>query len=102
MHNRAMIRATFWPVLLLLLTVNGLLVRADGSPLRRAVPPSRAASRAYRVAPAFVRNIGQTSPTAEFFGIGAHPVFFTRSDVRFVDPAARSSLWLTFIGGAAA
>jgi photosystem II stability/assembly factor-like uncharacterized protein len=55
------------------------------------------------LAPAFIRNSGQTDASARFFAVGGgRPIFFTPGDVRIVDPARQSSLWLTFVGGRAA
>jgi len=65
-----------------------------------APPPARAAFGA--LAPAFVENAGEAA-AARFVSVGGgHPIFLTDRDVRLVDPGRRRSLWLSFVGGAAA
>src|SRR5829696_7616570 len=54
------------------------------------------------LAPTFVRNIGEADPAARFYAVGGgRPIFLTAGDLRIVDPGRRTSLWLTFVDGAA-
>src|SRR5438477_8586822 len=90
------------PRQLSLLVVTTVALGAQHRPIAAHQPAAPPAARFGAIAPAFVRNSGQTNPDARFLAVGGgRPIFFTASDVRIVDPRRQRSFWLTWVDGAA-
>ncbi|HEX6464735.1 MAG TPA: hypothetical protein VFZ98_09790, partial [Vicinamibacterales bacterium] len=76
-----------------------LLVLATATSQRAVVRASNGVSDSFgALAPAFVANPDSESEASLISVGGGRPIFFTRHDVRIVDPPAARSLWLSFVG----